>query len=155
RCSLAHERRRELRQARDGRRIVVAAGALDDHLEEDLRRAMVFDDDQVHTIGEIGLLRLRQRDLEDLLVDRGLVLQDGPGRLRRVARGLHRRLLAGDDGREGASDRERECMALHCWPPFPDPVPAADFGMVTTTERFSLVRYFLATRCTSAAVIFL
>jgi len=28
-------------------------------------------------------------------------------------------------------------MALHCWPPFPDPVPAADFGMVTTTERFS------------------
>ena len=31
---------------------------------------------------------------------------------------------------------------------------AAAFGIVMTTERFSLVRYFFATRCTSAAVTF-
>ena len=136
----------------DRRRIVVAAGAVDEQREEDLRRAMILDHDEVDAVREIRLLRLRQLDLQHLLVDRRLALQDRARLLGRVALRRRRR----QPGRRArAPSAQTATMAIDGASLRTSLRPAAAFGIVITTERFSLVRYFFATRCTSAAVTFL
>ena len=150
RAALAHQGGGERGQPRRRPRIIVAARAVDEQREEDLRRAMILDNDEVNAVREVRLLRLGQLDLQDFLVDRRLALQDRARLLGRVALLAHRRSLGG----EHAAERNGEdggTQALHCAPP----LAGAAAGMVITTERFSLVKYFLATRCTSAAVTFL
>ena len=66
---------RRSRPGQDCRRIVVAAGAFDDQQEVHNRRAVIFEHHQVHAVREVRFLRLRQRDLQDLLRDRRLVLR--------------------------------------------------------------------------------
>ncbi len=112
---------------------------------------MILEDDQVHGVGEIRFLGLRQLDPENLLGDRRLVLENRPFRLRRIRRlDVDGRLLRCGADPEGGDEREYECVARHYWFPF----GAAAFGTVTITDRFSFVRYLPATRCTSAAVTF-
>ena len=55
------------------------------------------------------------------------------------------------DAMPARDDATTNAVALHYWPPLRR---GAAFGIVMTTERFSFVRYFFATRCTSAAVTF-
>ena len=136
-------------QTRRRRRIVVAARAVDEHREEDLRRAVILDDDEVDAVREVRFLRLGQRHPQDVLVDRRLALEDRARLLRRIALLSHRRLLGGQRRRRArrqATAKSDDASLRHLLS------PAAAFGIVITTERFSLVRYFFATRCTSAAV---
>ena len=86
RGALAHEAGGESRQARQARRIVVAARAVDDHLKADERRPVILKHDQVHAVRQVGLVRLRQRDLQGLLGNRRLVLQDRARRGRGILR---------------------------------------------------------------------
>jgi hypothetical protein len=75
-----------------------------------------------------------------------------PGAVEGFCWAAGRRLLPlrGEAEPTHADEREHQGPAAHCWPPF----GAAGFTVVMITDRFSLVRYFAATRWTSAAVTF-
>src|SRR6516225_5466659 len=104
-------------------------------------------------VRQIGFFRLRQRDFQNLLRDRRFVLENRASCLRGLsllfldaARGSRDAVSEPEGSRDCQRSANRSGDALH-WTP---PAPALALGMVTMTERFSFVRYFCATRSTSA-----
>ncbi|MNL08147.1 hypothetical protein D3C87_1288530 [compost metagenome] len=153
RGALGHEIRGEVGDARLTGRLIEAAGA-EDHLHLNQRQVMPLDQQDLEAVGEAEFLGLGKR-LEDMRLGRGGLRLGGLrlGRLRRGGQGLgHGGGLqehGGGQQHAGKTEALRFLGRDHFCSSLAEP---ADSGIRVTTERFSLVKYVLATRLTSSAL---